>query len=247
MGKYNSIIIISLFVILVVIIIVIFRLHKKRLSGDRVFYNLDNDQAYRNGIYKSVSLDFKPYMQQLFHSLDELNEKVKRSNNEISQTQYNAMRDIYQTAGILSKRINDYWYDKKYKKDFSYYIGLHYSSHLLANSLKSEQQNIKVAFVECKRRQVILSYQIEAAKRRQNKSMGEQRYLISKEIGDLCKHHKNISTWKNYIGNLNTKYNQRVTDQNIMTAKYRDYIADNFGVRGQNWRNRCRLRALARK
>lgn len=113
--------------------------------------------------------------------------------------------------------------------------------------MKAEQQNIKAAFLECKRRQDRLGYQIEAAKRRQEKSQGEQRYRISKEIGDMCKHHKSISIWKSYIGSLNTKYNQQVTDQNIMTGKYRDYIAESFGTRGQNWRSRCHQRALARK
>lgn len=117
----------------------------------------------------------------------------------------------------------------------------------MANSLKEEQQKIKDAFVECKRRQNILTSQIETAKRRQEKSHGEQRYRISKEIGDLCRIHQNISKWKSYIGSLNTKYNERVTSQNMKTAKYRDYIAENFGARGQRWKERCHQRALARK
>ncbi len=249
MERYSIFIFIGIFVLLIsiVIVVIINKTGKKNSADDKAFYNLDNDQVYRNGIYKQISLDFKPYIQELFHSLDDLRQKVSKANSEISQAQYDAMRDIYETAAILSKRINDYWNSNKFKKDFSYYIGLHYASHLLANSLKAEQQNIKAAFLECKRRQDRLGYQIEAAKRRQEKSQGEQRYRISKEIGDMCKHHKSISIWKSYIGSLNTKYNQQVTDQNIMTGKYRDYIAESFGTRGQNWRSRCHQRALARK
>jgi hypothetical protein len=121
------------------------------------------------------------------------------------------------------------------------------ASHLLANSLKEEQQKIKDAFVECKRRQNVLTSQIEIAQRRQEKSHGEQRYRLSKEIGDLCKIHQNISKWKSFIGSLNTKYNEHVTSQNMKTAKYRDYIAESFGTKGQRWKERCHQRALARK
>ena len=157
------------------------------------------------------------------------------------------MRDTFKHAEKLSPQIEEYWNNAKYKKDFFYHIGLHYASHLLANSLKEEQKKIKNAFVECKRKQDNLSYLIEATKRRQEKSHGQYRYLISKEIGDLCKQHKNISTWKNYIASLNTRYNNRVTQQNIRTAEYRDYIALHFGKRGQRWKERCHLRALQRK
>ena len=247
MKDFNLYIVLALLVLILIIVFATRISRRKTSKNDNAFYNLNDDKSYRNEIYKQVSVDFKPYLQQLFKSLDNLNEKVLKANADISQAQYDAMRDIYQTAERLSKQINDYWNSRNFKKVFSYYIGLHYASHLLANSLKIEQQNIKNAFVECKKRQETLSYQIEAAKRRQEKSQGEQRYRISKEIGDMCKHHKSVSVWKGYIGRLNAQYNQRVTHQNITTAKYRDYIAANFGARGQNWKNRCHQRALARK
>lgn len=237
----------SILALLIAIIIAINKFRKKNSTADKAFYNLDKDQVYRDSIYKQISPDFKPYIQQLFRSLDDLRQKVSKANSEISQSQYNAMRDVYETADILSKKINDYWNSNKFNKNFFYYISLHYASLLLANSLKNEQKNIKMAFLECKRRQGRLSYQIEAAKRRHEKSREKQRYHISKQIADMCKHHKSISIWKNHMGDLNSKYNQRVTKQNIITAQYRDYIACNFGARGLNWRNRCHQRALARK
>lgn len=248
MNDFNLLTIIILFFLLLFVIVIIVNVaNKKNKSNDKAFYNLDNDKEYRNGIYRQISVDFKPYLQQLYKSLDDLSTKISRASSEVSQAQYNAMCDIFRTAERLGSQIDEYWNSSKFKKDFSYYIGLHYASHLLANSLKKEQQNIKEAFVECKRRQDALTRQIDTAKRQQEKYRGEQRYRISKEIGELCKYHKSISIWKGYIGSLNTRYNQRVTDQNIKTAKYRDYIANNFGSRGQNWKSRCHQRALARK
>lgn len=248
MNDFNLLTIIILFLLLILVIVIIVSIaNKKDKSNDKAFYNLDNDKEYRSSIYRQISVDFKPYLQRLYKSLDDLNTKVSRATTDISQAQYNAMCDIFRSAERLSSQIDEYWNTAKFKKDFSYYIGLHYASHLLANSLKEEQQNIKDAFVECKRRQDALTRQIDMAKRQQEKYKGEQRYRISREIGELCKHHKNVSTWKGYIGSLNARYNQRVTDQNIKTAKYRDYIANNFGQRGQNWKNRCHQRALARK
>lgn len=246
MENFNIILLTGMTILIILFIIIILNIKKGNKTNDKAFYNLDDDKVYRNEIYKQVSLDFKPYLQQLFQSIDDLNNKVKKANAEISQVQYDAMRDIFQTAEKLSKEIDNYWNSSRFRKDFSYYISLHYASHLLANSLKTEQQNIKNAFVECKRRQQLLSNQINIAQRRQEKSHGEQRYRLSKEIGDMCKHHKNVSNWKNHIGSLNTKYNQRVTNQNIKTAKYRDYIASNFGTRGRNWKNRCHQRAISR-
>lgn len=248
MEDYNVFIILGIIVLFIIIVaVIISKSSQEESKDDTALYDLGNDEQYRNAIYKQISIDFKPCLQQLLQSLDNLNAKVLRANSEISQAQCDAMCDIFKTAERISAQINEYWNSTKFKKDFSYYIGLHYASHLLANSLKEEQQKIKEAFVECKRRQNILTAQIETAKRRQEKSHGEQRYRISREIGDLCKIHQNISKWKSYIGSLNAKYNERVTSQNMKTAKYRDYIAENFGARGQRWKERCHQRALARK
>lgn len=244
--KYLWMIIIA-FIIVIFICIIKSKSNRKMAKNDTKFYNLDDDKTYRNELYRQVSADFKPYLQKLIQSIDELNQKILRFNGEISQVQYNSMRDIIQTAERLSRQIDNYWNDSRFRKDFSYYIGLHYTSHLLANSLKAEQQNIKITFVECKKKQESLGRQIDLAQRRQEQSKGEQRYRLSKEIGEMCKHHKNISIWKSHIGAINSKYNQRVTEQNIETAKYRDYIASNFGARGRQWKSRCHQRALLRK
>ncbi len=205
------------------------------------------DRRYRNNIYQKVSLEFKPHIQQLIQSIDKLNEKIQSASNGISQAQYDNMRDFLKNAERLSAQINDYCNSIRFKKDFYYYIGLHYSSLLLANSLKREQQNIKDAFVYCKKRQEALGRKIDAAKRHCKKSKGEKRDRISREIYEMCKYHKGISIWKSNIGRINSQYHERLDIQNVKTGKIRDFIADNFGKKGEDWKKKCHERALARK
>jgi len=126
----------------------------------------------------------------------------------------------------------------KFNKDFAYYIGLHYASHLLSGAIKAEQQKIKDIFVSCKKKQDLWSQKIAAAQRHQERSHGEQRRKLSAEIGEMCKVHKSISTLKGRIGAINTQYNNRVTQQNIETGKRRDYIGTHFSSRGKRWRDR---------
>ena len=242
----NNYYIIGLIILIIIIIIAIYQ-GKKNSGKDKDFYNLNNDKKYRNGIYRQISLDFKPYIVTIFNNIDDLNDKVLKTTSEITQAQYDAMLDIFRSADKINRIINDYWNSTRFNKDFSYYISLHYASHMLANSLKSEQQNVKEAFLECKKRQDSIGRKIEHKKVQQKNTRGKQQSHITKEIGELCNYHKSISIWKSHMGKLNSKYNQRVTDQNIITGKYRDYIADNFGKRGRNWRDRCRRRALLRK
>lgn len=148
------------------------------------------------------------------------------------------MVHILQSADAIERQIRDYWNSNRFNKDFMHYIGLHYASHLLAGAIKEEQQKIKDTFVSCKNRQEQWSKKIEAAQRQQERLHGEQRRKMSAEIGEMCKIHKQISTLKGQIGAINTQYNKRVTQQNIETAKRRDYIGTHFGERGKLWRDR---------
>lgn len=164
--------------------------------------------------------------------------KTKQYQGEIDQAQYNSMVKILQSADAIERQIQDYWHSNRFKKDFMYYIGLHYASHLLAGTIKAEQQRIKETFVACKNRQEQWSRKIEAAQRQQERMYGEQRRKMSAEIGEMCKIHKRISTLKGRIGAINTQYNNRVTQQNIETSRRRDYIGTHFGERGERWRAR---------
>lgn len=164
------------------------------------------------------------------------NDKSNQYQNEINQAQYNSMVQILQNADKIERRIKGYWNSNRFQRDFMYYIGLHYASHLLAGAIKAGQQKIKETFVSCKNRQEQWPHKIEIAQRQQERLYGEQRYKLSAKIGEMCKIHKRISTLKEQIGAINTQYNNSITQQNIETARRRDYIGSHFGEHGERWR-----------
>lgn len=188
-----------------------------------------------------------PYLQQILNAIDEIKVLERRNSSELNQASYNAMIEVYNRANEVEKKIKEYWSSSQFNKDFSYYIGLHYASHLLGNAVKQEQQIIKNSFVKCKNEQKKWADQIESLKYRQQRANGKQKSDISQEIGNCCKAHKRISTLASQIGAVNTQYNQRVSQQHMETAKRRDYIASNFGERGRRWKERMHQRALIRK
>ena len=114
-------------------------------------------------------------------------------------------------------------------------------------AIKQEQIHIKDTFVECKGNQKQWGDKIENLKRKQQRASGKQKYEISQQIADCCKAHKQISILASKIGELNARYHERVTQQFMETARRRDFIAENFGRRGQQWKNRMKKRALLRK
>jgi ABC-type cobalt transport system substrate-binding protein len=233
-------------VVVVIIIIVLFVVGSRNSGLEEENYGLDDNQ-YREYVYHSVPKDFKPYLQQILNDIDEIKALERRNSLELSQASYNAMLEVYNKADVVEKKIKEYWNSSKFNKDFSYYIGLHYASHLLGNAVKQEQQIIKNSFVKCKNEQKKWADQIENLKYRQQRVSGKQKSDISQEIGNCCKAHKRISTLASQIGAINTQYNQRVSQQHMETAKRRDYIASNFGERGRRWKERMHQRALLRK
>lgn len=236
------------FVLVAVVIIVgliIFFLCRTEKDDD-VGYGID-DSRYRQYIYNSVQDDFKPYLQQILDAIDKIKSLEERNRTELNQAAYNAMVEIYNKANEIEEKIKTYWNSRQFNKDFSFYIGLHYASHLLGNAIKKEQQIIKNSFVECKNQQKNWGNRIDSLKYRQQRASGRQKAEISQEIGECCKAHKRISTLASQIGATNTLYNQRVSQQHMETAKRRDFIAENFGERGRKWKERMHQRALSRE
>lgn len=215
-------------------------------DDDDVEYSLDDSQ-YRQYVYRTIQEDFKPYLQQILDAIDQIRTLEEQNSKELNQAAYNAMVEVYNKANSIEQKIIDYWNSNQFNKDFSFYIGLHYASHLLGNAIKQEQQIIKNSFVECKNQQKIWGDQIENLKYRRQRASGKRKAEINQEIGECCKAHKQISTLASQMGATNTQYNQRVSRQHIETAKRRDFIAANFGERGEWWKERMHQRALKRK
>lgn len=242
----DLIITIVLALLVFVIIIALYQKVKRRSNSiaskssdsDLNFYNLSNDRAYRDGVYRQVNIDFKPYIEELYRSIDELFKKVRQYDNEVNQAQYNSMISFLKNADFIEQQIRSYWNSRKFNKDFFHYISLHYASHLLADAIKTEQKKIKNIFVFYKQNQEQWGKKINTAQQHQKHMHGEQRRRMSAEIDRMCKIHKNISVIKGQIGAINTKYNNRVRQQNIETGKRRDFIGTHFGKRGKLWRDR---------
>lgn len=229
-----------------IIVIGFFIYFSKGSNEEEGNFGLD-DKQYREYVYRSVQKDFKPYLQQVLDGIDKINSLEQKNRSELNQASYNAMVEIYNKANELEKKIKEYWSSNQFNKDFSHYISLHYASHLLGNAIKQEQQIIKNSFVQCKNQQKAWGDKIENLKYRQERATGKQKSEISQEIANCCKAHKQISTLASQIGATNTKYNQRVSQQHMETAKRRDFIAANFGERGKRWKERMHQRALNRK
>lgn len=231
-------------IIIIVGLIIIFSNHEEK--DDDIGYNLDDNQ-YRQYVYSSVQKEFKPYLEQILEAIDEIRVIEKHNGTELNQAAYNAMVEVYNRANAIEQKIKDYWNSNQFYKDFSFYIGLHYASHLLGKAIKQEQQIIKNCFVECKNQQKKFGDQIDNLKYRQQRaSSGKQKAEISQEIGEYCKAHKRISILASQIGATNAQYHQRVSQQFMETAKRRDFIASNFGKRGKEWKARMHQRALRR-
>ena len=139
-----------IFILLIIVIIgltILFFCHKEK--DEDIGYGLD-DNRYRRYVYRSVHNDFKPYLQQILDAIDKIRALEKQNRTELNQATYNAMVEIYNKANEIEEKIKAFWNSSQFNKDFSFYIGLHYASHLLGNAIKQEQQIIKNSFVECK-------------------------------------------------------------------------------------------------
>ena len=218
-------------------------LQKKRIAytpsvKNEKAYSFENlsSENYRKQIYDQTSTDFKPHLMGIFQTIDELSYKEEVYKNEIEKEIYSSFEDIIRKADYVEWRIKNYWNDAKYKKDFIFYIGLYYASHLLGIALREEQQKIKNIFVEYKNKQEKWDSVIAQAQAHRETLHGEERRKRSEDIERMYKIHKNISVVKNKIGEINTKFRERVTAQFIETGKRRDYIGIHCGERGARWR-----------
>lgn len=226
-----------------------------RTVQERESKNIDNssnnehaseNSSYREGIYEAVQSDFKPYLQQLLQDIDTINELRKKCGRAPGREAFEVVEEIYEKADDVEAEIEWYWNGNRFHKDFSFYAGLHYASHLLGNAIKQEQQTVKAMFVQCKAEQKRLAGKIEKLKQNQETALEWEKSELAKEIADCCRLHKRISLMASQMGAANAKYNERVTKQHIQTGKRRDYIAENFGERGQQWKEVRRAREKGR-
>jgi hypothetical protein len=233
-------------VFIVVGIIIIICLLIKLIDSKNVYYDSSKptaDADYRRYIFKNASPTSKSSIKRIFDEIDKINRINNQYEDKYNQAVDELIRNIYNKVDEVENQIRRCWNDSRFNKDFSFYIGLHYSSHLLGDALKSEQHKIKNAFVKCKKEMDNESRNIDELQRRQGSSSGKRKAEIGQQIANCCKIHKSYSNLSHQLGAINDECLKRCTSQNIKTAERRDYIATHFGERGRRWKKRLRLRA----
>jgi len=172
-------------VIIGLIILLIIVASKKMKSGE--FGEIRNDSRYRQKIYSNINPNFKIQFQKLINNIDEINKLINTFEINKSNIQISAIKSINAKIDETERAIQSYWISQNYKKDFAFYISLHYSSHLLGNAIYSEKQKIVSLFVILKEKQNQLSKQIDISKN--NKSLSSnsnQLYQQHKSISETC-------------------------------------------------------------
>lgn len=124
------------------------------------------------------------------------------------------------------------------------YIGVHYASFTLADSIKREQEKIRNSFVATKKTCGQYSNHINSLNASIQSSSGAKRREMMQSHKETCEKHKRLSQMKNMLGARNSQYLNMVKSQNIKTAQFRNHITANFGAKGRAWGRKIQKRKM---
>lgn len=232
---------ISALVILALLLCSIFR-RKPQKRKNQVTQWSDTD--YQNSILASLPDDVKFDYTHLYEAIGEIYKMANRYQNCLDAQKVEVADSIQRKINESQSRIEQKWRQIQGKKDFYRYIGLHYASFTLADSIKKEQEILRSAFVSAKNESDRLSAEIEALNKAIPNTRGQRRYELMQQHQKLCAQHKCVCQMKNIFGGRNTQYLNQVKAQNKITMEYREYIIHNFGQRGRAWGQRLQKRKL---
>lgn len=199
---------------------------------------------YQTNILESLPEDVRFDYSHLYDSIDEIYRMADRYQNALDIQKAEAAESIHRRIIESQKQIEQKWRSIRIKKDFYRYIGLHYASFTLADSIKKEQEILRDAFVKTKTEFDGLSSEIKALNEAIPHAHGERRYELMQQHKKLCTRHQQISQLKNIFGSRNTQYLDKVKEQNKITKDYREYIIHNCGKKGRAWGKRLKKRKL---
>ncbi len=241
-------VIVSILIVVIIIAVVLVTVIGKMCtrSRDEKIYLAEDDNTYKRLIVENTSKSAKPYVDEIFSMIDEINRRISATTISYEQPQYEVIKEILALINTAEEKIKWCWDNPQFHKDFSFYVGLHYASHLLGLSLKSEQFIIREVFVEYKTKREQESECIANLKHQQKTASGDVKNQISRDIAAHCLAHKRLCTFTNAMGDLNSLYRERATKQFMETAERRDYIATHFGRRGTDWKERIHMRGILR-
>lgn len=203
-----------------------------------------SDTDYQNSILNSLPDDVKFDYTHLYESIHEIYNIVNHYQNCLDAQKIEVADSIQRKISESQKQIERKWRKIQGKKDFYRYIGLHYASFTLADSIKKEQEILCGAFVSAKNESERLSAEIEELNKAIPNARGQRRYELMQQHQKLCAQHKRVCQMKNIFGGRNTQYLNQVKAQNKITMEYREYIIHNFGQKGRAWGRRLQKRKL---
>lgn len=199
---------------------------------------------YQSNILDSLPDDVRVDYTHLYESIGEIYNMAYRYQNSLEAQKVETADLIQRKINESSTQIERKWRQLQGKKDFYRYIGLHYASFTLADSIKKEQEILRDAFVSAKRECDKLSAEINTLNNAIPNSHGQRKYELMQQHKSLCARHKRISQMKGIFGSRNTQYLNQVKAQNKITMEYREYIIHNFGQKGRAWGKRLQKRKL---
>lgn len=203
-----------------------------------------NSQSYRNEILNSLPSDARLDYTHLYNKLSDLQRLIDLNQTSLEWQKTEAIDDIDAKIRNSQSQIDNKWYYLQKKQSFYHYIGLHYASFTLADSIKREQEVLRNTYVKAKNECDRLSREIDKLSTEISKSHGHKRHELMQHHKKLCEQHQRISKLKNVFGNRNTQYLNMVKAQNEKTRKYREYIIHNFGTKGRTWGQRLQQRKM---
>ena len=202
------------------------------------------DTDYQRNILESLPEDVRFDYSHLYDSIGEIYSMANRYQNALDIQKAEAADSIHRKIIESQRQIQQKWIYIQGNKDFYRYIGLHYASFTLADSIKKEQEVLRDAFVKAKMECDRLSTEIDSLNKAIPNARGNRKYELMQQHKNLCSRHQRISQLKNIFGSRNTQYLNKVKEQNKITMEYREYIIRNFGQKGRAWGQRLKKRKL---
>lgn len=203
-----------------------------------------SDTDYENIILDSLPDDVKFDFTYLYESIGEICNMANHYQYCLDAQKVEAADSIQRKIKESQNLIKQKWQQIQEKKDFYRYIGLHYASFTLADSIKKEQEILRSAFVSAKKQSDRLSAEIGRLNEVIPNTHGHRRYELMQQHQKLCAQHKRICHIKNIFGGRNAQYLNQVKAQNKITMEYREYIIHNFGRMGRTWGQKLQKRKL---
>ncbi len=228
-------IIIGLLVVIIFSIIIYICVHSK--SNSNSYSNSIKSKEYRTDICNNAPKQYKNNLNYLYSKLDSLDYIINDKHSKLDTQSYDIAKSVLDKANSAEREIRNYWESNKVKADFYFYIGLHYTSFTLADKLTEELNSIKSYINTLSGMINSIQNDIDKLKNKIERSGGTD-YISKKEHKDLCvKCHALRNVRKECIIQRNN-IKKRRDDQNIITAKRRDYIGNHFGSKGKQWKKK---------